>query len=201
MSQGARNSWVFTYNNYTEPRLVQLVQMFQQKSKGVNKFEAAFGKEIGESGTPHLQGVVWGTDSYKFRWSYFKNSAIHFDPREQTKFSAWAYCVKGKQTHREWVEHGIKGPNWHEGFDGFDNTCYKEQLPALLAERLEPEKPYEIPPCPRWMEKPKEWFKRIVCKQIEDWRRVDKWAAKECKKYDIEHKPTWPCRRTAIIVL
>jgi len=57
--------WCFTYNNYPEnykiliePRLNEICEKY------------VFGKEVGESGTPHLQGSIWLLK--KMRWSEFK---------------------------------------------------------------------------------------------------------------------------------
>lgn len=54
-SKSGRIAYVFTYNNYTEEQLyeVQNTVGFIPEVTYVD-----FGKEIGESGTPHLQGQI-----------------------------------------------------------------------------------------------------------------------------------------------
>jgi len=43
--------WAFTYNNYTESEYSSIIEVLEEKCD-----VAIVGKEIGESGTPHLQG-------------------------------------------------------------------------------------------------------------------------------------------------
>lgn len=47
----AHKSWIFTLNNYTEPQCEYIKGL-----EGITKM--AVGREVGESGTPHLQGVM-----------------------------------------------------------------------------------------------------------------------------------------------
>lgn len=52
---GSHQGWVFTINNYTEDHVSRVEELVCQGMKA--------GREVGESGTPHIQGAV-----------YFKNS-------------------------------------------------------------------------------------------------------------------------------
>lgn len=54
-AQGPAKSWVFTLNNYTEDH-VQKLEELGADADVVSYL--VFGREVGESGTPHLQGCV-----------------------------------------------------------------------------------------------------------------------------------------------
>lgn len=62
MSRSAAN-WDFVYNNYTDEGLSQLIDVFSKKSF-FKKCEGYY--EVGESGTPHIQGY----------FSYYKKTTI-----------------------------------------------------------------------------------------------------------------------------
>lgn len=49
-----RKRWCFTLNNYTEDELAKIKETLTEQ----NCIYAVVGKEVGESGTPHLQGFV-----------------------------------------------------------------------------------------------------------------------------------------------
>jgi hypothetical protein len=59
--QSASNRWCFTLNNWTEEEYVQIVQSFSQ---GGHNY--VIGKEVGENGTPHLQGYVEVKDKKEY---------------------------------------------------------------------------------------------------------------------------------------
>lgn len=81
----ARNC-CFTLNNYTETEL-----------KDVLDWKCSYlvvGKEVGESGTPHLQGYVeWGR-SVRFTTLKKLNDRIHWEKRRGTAQQAADYCKK-----------------------------------------------------------------------------------------------------------
>lgn len=101
--KAARNC-VFTLNNYTEADLTAI---------GVWECKyLTYGKEVGESGNPHLQGYVeWKRPK---EWKTLKNlhPRIHWEARKGSQEQAINYCRKGAQTHDEWKAAGTNGPNF-----------------------------------------------------------------------------------------
>lgn len=80
-------SWFFTYNNYKEEEIEILETRFKEICK-----QYVFQKEIGEQGTPHLQGVIFL--KRKMRYSEFNLPVqIHWE-KVIDKKSAIAYCSK-----------------------------------------------------------------------------------------------------------
>lgn len=79
--------WFFTYNNYPIGAMEQLEQVFKNICE-----KYIFEKEIGESGTPHLQGCI--TLKKKGRWSEFKlPNTIHWQATKNVE-CAVKYCSK-----------------------------------------------------------------------------------------------------------
>lgn len=89
MPSSAKRSrnYVFTLNNYTEDEV-----------SAIQSIDAAFigyGKEVGESGTPHLQGMC----SFRFAKSFVAAKAAfptrtHLEVMRGTSEEAWNYCSK-----------------------------------------------------------------------------------------------------------
>lgn len=83
--------WCFTYNNYTEQDISSIVPIIQERCR-----LAIFGKEIGESGTPHLQGYI--EFNVKARpMSVFKGGTlvkIHWEKAIGDKYANINYCSK-----------------------------------------------------------------------------------------------------------
>lgn len=82
--------WVFTLNNYSESVFSSICSKLHEKAT-----LACIGKEVGECGTPHLQGY------FELEWkarpiSIFKDitTAIHFEKAKGDKMINLKYCSK-----------------------------------------------------------------------------------------------------------
>ena len=80
--------WCFTLNNYTKEELGSIVLIFREKSKLY-----IIGDEVGESGTPHLQGYV----EFKTKvrpMGLFSFKRIHWEKCKGNRDENVAYCSK-----------------------------------------------------------------------------------------------------------
>ena len=80
--------WCFTLNNYSEMEYSSIVYIFDTKSNFY-----IIGDEVGESGTPHLQGYV--EFSTKCRPASI-NKRIHWEKAKANRDANVAYCSKQK---------------------------------------------------------------------------------------------------------
>lgn len=113
----AHCSWLMTWNNYTEADVERLNRL----EKGEIKY-ICFAKEVGESGTPHLQGVIQleGSKAKKkpgvlklLDFENWQNTKCWILPmKAENIFQAINYCKKGEQSKEEWKEFKINGPNY-----------------------------------------------------------------------------------------
>lgn len=79
--------WCFTLNNYKDEELETLETIFREAG------EFIYGKEVGESGTRHLQGYI--EFFVKVRPSErIKDKRIHWEKRKGSKIQAVEYCKK-----------------------------------------------------------------------------------------------------------
>lgn len=115
----------FTLNNYTDTEVEEL------KSCYPLKFEyLCFGKEVSETGTPHLQGyarIVGGKQvdwTVVHKWPGCARLALS-NPAGNAKQNR-VYCAKGEQTHTEYEEYhprktptqkpwNFDDPDWNHG--------------------------------------------------------------------------------------
>ena len=80
-------NWVFTVNNYGATD----IQIFGE----VECRFVCYGKEVGESGTPHLQGLIIFDKRGKTLAGLKKvHPTAHWEPMKGTIDQAYAYCVK-----------------------------------------------------------------------------------------------------------
>lgn len=95
--------WCFTLNNYTS----QDIDMFKNSDSSIVP-KLLFQQEKGESGTPHLQGVLMFSTK-KRPFSVFSNKKIHWEKCRKVDASI-AYCQKSDTRIGEPYFRGIQRP-------------------------------------------------------------------------------------------
>lgn len=104
--------WGIVINNYTADDLVTVSTFFKEKCVcGV------YGLEVGESGTPHIQGYFKMQKQALLSTLKKTFATAHFD-MIRSPIKAWLYCLKGEQTHAEWHDQQEKGPNYGKNYQG-----------------------------------------------------------------------------------
>ena len=94
---GKQRAWCFTVNNYKD---VEAIQAWLTK----NAKYAIFGREVGESGTPHLQGYCEFKSARVYSGVAKALENAHVEPRlASTAEPAVEYC---KKEDKEFWEHG-----------------------------------------------------------------------------------------------
>lgn len=89
-------AWCFTLNNYTEIEHGALVQLFL---KLTDKYFFICGKEVGASGTPHLQGYIEKRQGRfrplpLFQVLRANRNAMHFERAKGNRAQNYKYCSK-----------------------------------------------------------------------------------------------------------
>lgn len=84
MSQS--NRWVFTLNNYTEEDVI--------KFDGLDVVYLVYGKEVGESGTPHLQGFIVFASRKRLSSVKCVHDKAHWEVARGSSVQAADYCKK-----------------------------------------------------------------------------------------------------------
>lgn len=103
--------WVFTLNNYTEDDEQKLFGDFFE-TNGDRAVYMVVGREVGDSGTPHLQGFVIFSKLTKLTW--LKNhlhARAHFEVARGNNEQASKYCQKDN----DFEEFGELPPDKKQG--------------------------------------------------------------------------------------
>lgn len=124
----ANRRWCYTLNNYTDSELEHLSAYNDCRYH-------VFGKEVGENGTPHLQGFVIFSSAVTLNGAKQRlgSERLHLETTKGTSQQAAVYCKKdgnfieihecpgygsGKRTdwerYKEWLEGLEKRPTRHE---------------------------------------------------------------------------------------
>lgn len=80
-------AWCFTINNYTDADILRLESL-----DGVERL--IVGREVAETGTPHLQGYVRFSQPVRFSWWKNQFPKAHVAVRRGTETQAAEYCSK-----------------------------------------------------------------------------------------------------------
>lgn len=83
--------WCFTLNNYTDDDISSISSMFQAEAR-----YSVVGKEVGECGTPHLQGYI----EFKRKMrplSLGLTKSIHWEKAKGSRDSNYMYCSKDNE--------------------------------------------------------------------------------------------------------
>ena len=99
MSAGARR-WCFTLNNYTPEEELAFWRLGQEIENSDWLEYLIYGREVGEQGTPHLQGYLMA--NHKMRWSTMNRrifgqddyGRVHWETARGTPQQAITYCKK-----------------------------------------------------------------------------------------------------------
>lgn len=102
MTRSGKN-FCFTINNYTESDIAKLKDA---ENAEILRY-LCYGRERGESGTPHLQGYVSFIKRRTFRWvkNYISERA-HIEQAKGTPTQNRAYCCKEAQSDDDFHEWG-----------------------------------------------------------------------------------------------
>lgn len=105
--------WCFTLNNYSNEEVEQLEHVF-----GSGGYKWIMGREVGENGTPHIQGYV-ESDKRMRPLETFKNKRIHWEACRGNLEDNIRYCTKdGNYKTNIFIPRKVKLPEklyaWQE---------------------------------------------------------------------------------------
>jgi len=95
--------WCFTLNNYSESDEAELIQ----KCCAISA-KYVVGREVGESGTPHLQGYIEFKSAVAFGAvkTLLGDNSVHLEGRRGTRKEARDYCMKPESRYADPIEFG-----------------------------------------------------------------------------------------------
>lgn len=124
LSRKARN-WIFTLNNYTENNVAQILALKANPKLKILVFQ----EEIGENGTPHLQGVLAYENAVSFSSVKKILPRAHWEKCRSLKASL-AYCSKEDTRNGKLYTHN------YIPFNNGKRLTTEDILQEMLAQRL-----------------------------------------------------------------
>ncbi|AGA18441.1 hypothetical protein [uncultured marine virus] len=116
-------SFSFTWNNYTEADIARL--------KGIEHQYLVFGKEVGESGTPHLQGMINFKSPRSFASVMKELEGAHVE-KTISSYDSMVYCKKDGDVY----EHG-KPPVSQKAKGDMEKARWKRTRELAAAGKIE----------------------------------------------------------------
>lgn len=101
-SPKSRN-WTFTLNNYKDEEYNEIIATCHSKN-----WNYIFGKEIGESGTPHIQGFINYDNTIRFDTLKKIMNRAHIEKSRGNIDSNIVYCSKDGEYETNWTEDEIE---------------------------------------------------------------------------------------------
>lgn len=104
--ESQKKKWCFTHNNYTEEQIIEWKTKLE-----IIAVKYVFQREVGENGTPHLQGGVWlkkpmRPSEFGFSWRW---NIVHWESMKDENATI-AYCTKKDTSVGEPIIKGIPKP-------------------------------------------------------------------------------------------
>jgi len=104
LQQNQYQYWCFTYNNYEIEQIERLEQIFKHCCNWY-----VFQEEVGEKGTPHLQGTIYLKKKERLTAMLKIDQKIHWEPTKCVSASI-AYCNKKDTAVGKVYNYGINIP-------------------------------------------------------------------------------------------
>lgn len=125
--------WCFTLNNYTEDD----IERIQQQAQSDSTTFVGYGKEVGQSGTPHLQGYIVFEKKKRFNVvRRLLGGVAHIERKSanSTHEQAWQYCCKDGDIWQDGELPPEKGSR--TDLDAIDSAVRSGKRPRDIAEQF-----------------------------------------------------------------
>lgn len=114
--------WCFTLNNWTNDELSQLAQGFEKLGA-----KCIIGSEVGEEGTPHLQGYCEFQNQASFSTLKKLSPRAHWEKARGSRAQNVTYCSKESVIHTT-----LPLPRRHQLLARYDQTVWREWQTDVL---------------------------------------------------------------------
>lgn len=112
-------AWIYVWNNYTPEH--------ETKLQGITSIYHIYGREKGDSGTPHLQGYIYFKCAKTFETMQKMFAGAHVERAKGSPQHNRTYAAKGEQPKLEWEEFRTDGPNYGRHADIYESGTLPSQ--------------------------------------------------------------------------